>query len=247
MKQPPKYFARVIALLFAGIFLLVSGGFSHTANELKQLTGAWHTSEGSVEQSLIIADGYCMLTQYDRVNKKYMHSFGGPITTSGKEIIIKVEFNSSDKLQVGKTLSYSYSINNNLLTSDISGSALQWKRTDDGKSELAGNWRITQRRQEGKMAELPLRSRRTLKLLTATRFQWAAINIETGEFSGTGGGTYTFANGKYTEHIEFFSRDNSRVGASLSFDGKIENGHWIHSGLSSKGDPIYEIWSRMKE
>jgi hypothetical protein len=63
---------------------------------------------------------------------------------------------------------------------------------------------------------------------------------------GTGGGTYTFANGKYTEHIEFFSRDSSRVGAALTFDGKLENGDWHHSGLSSKGDPIYEVWSRKK-
>src|SRR5574343_326746 len=82
------------------------------------------------------------------------------------------------------------------------------------------------------------------KLLTGTRFQWFAINIETGEFSGTGGGTYQFINGKYTENIEFFSRDSSRVGASLQFSAKIEEGKWHHSGLSSKGDPIYEIWTR---
>ncbi|MCH5689221.1 hypothetical protein LWM68_36260 [Niabella sp. W65] len=95
------------------------------------------------------------------------------------------------------------------------------------------------------MADIPLRPRRTLKLLTATRFQWAAINVETGEFSGTGGGTYTFKDGKYTEHIEFFSRDSSRVGMSLTFDGRLEGGNWIHSGKSSKGDPIYEVWGTL--
>jgi hypothetical protein len=118
------------------------------------------------------------------------------------------------------------------------------KRVDDGKGQLAGNWRITSRKQGETMNEIPLRPRRTLKLLTGTRFQWMAINIESGEFSGTGGGTYTFVNGKYTENIEFFSRDSSRVGVSLTFDGKVENGHWHHSGLSSKGDPIQEIWSK---
>ena len=96
------------------------------------------------------------------------------------------------------------------------------------------------------MIEIPLRARHTLKLLTASRFQWAAINRETGDFSGTGGGTYSFANGKYTEHIEFFSRDSSRVGASLIFEDKLEDGNWIHSGLSSKGDPIYEVWARWR-
>ncbi len=241
-----KYAVKVVSLLalFAGVS--VPQSFSGIYNDPAALNGAWHTTEGSIEQSLIIADGYCMLTRYDRINKKFIHSFGGALTTTGNQISLKVEFNSNDKLQVGKTLSHEYSISNNILSSTISGSAMQWQRTDDGKSGLAGNWRITQRKQGDKMGDIPLRPRRTLKLLTATRFQWAAINIETGEFSGTGGGTYTFANGKYTEHIQFFSRDSTRVGASLSFDGKIENGNWIHSGLSSKGDPIYEIWSRMK-
>lgn len=111
---------------------------------------------------------------------------------------------------------------------------------------MAGVWRITGRKQGDEMAQMPLRDRRTLKILSGTRFQWVAINIKTGEFSGTGGGRYTFENGKYTEHIEFFSRDNTRVGASLTFDGKVENGQWHHSGLSSAGSPIYEIWSKLE-
>ena len=57
---------------------------------------------------------------------------------------------------------------------------------------------------------------------------------------------YEFANGKYTEHIEFFSRDSSRVGASLSFVGKLENGEWHHSGLSSTGEKISETWGRVE-
>ena len=80
--------------------------------------------------------------------------------------------------------------------------------------------------------------------MSSSRFQWTAINTETGEFFGTGGGYYTFKDGKYTEHIEFFSRDASRVGSSLTFDAELKNGDWHHSGMSSKGDPIYEIWSR---
>ncbi|MBK8310764.1 MAG: hypothetical protein IPL04_07545 [Chitinophagaceae bacterium] len=57
---------------------------------------------------------------------------------------------------------------------------------------------------------------------------------------------YTLKDGKYTETIEFFSRDSSRVGASLSFDYSLKEGVWIHQGLSSKGAPIYEEWSRLK-
>lgn len=85
--------------------------------------------------------------------------------------------------------------------------------------------------------------RKTMKILSGTRFQWIAYNTETKEFFGTGGGTYTTTNGKYVENIDFFSRDNSRVGASLQFDFVLEDGEWHHKGLSSKGDPIHEIWT----
>jgi hypothetical protein len=87
-------------------------------------------------------------------------------------------------------------------------------------------------------------ARKTIKIMTGDRFQWAAINTATGEFFGTGGGTYTFKDGRYTEQIEFFSRDSSRVGMSLNFEGKVTDGDWHHRGKSSKGDPIYEIWSK---
>lgn len=82
-----------------------------------------------------------------------------------------------------------------------------------------------------------------MKILSGTRFQWIACNVETKEFFGTGGGNYTTLNGKYTENIEFFSRDSTRVGMSLTFDFSLENGEWRHKGLSSKGDPIDEVWT----
>jgi hypothetical protein len=84
-------------------------------------------------------------------------------------------------------------------------------------------------------------------MLSDNRFQWIAFNSETAEFFGTGGGTYTAKGGKYTENIEFFSRDSSRVGAQLTFDFKREGNNWHHSGLSSTGNPINEIWQRQPD
>jgi hypothetical protein len=94
------------------------------------------------------------------------------------------------------------------------------------------------------MQEITPGARRTMKILSGTRFQWIAYNTDTKEFFGTGGGTYTTEKGKYTENIQFFSRDNSRVGQSLEFDFSLEDGNWRHKGLSSKGDPIDEVWTK---
>ena len=88
--------------------------------------------------------------------------------------------------------------------------------------------------------------RKTIKWLSGTRFQWAAFNPQTKQFFGTGGGTYTLQNGKYTEHIEFFSRNADRVGTQVTFDYEVKNGDWHHRGLSTAGNKIYEIWAREK-
>ena len=87
------------------------------------------------------------------------------------------------------------------------------------------------------------RPRKTMKILSGTRFQWIAYNTETKQFMGTGGWSYITVDGKYTENIEFFSRDDSRVGASLEFDFSFVDDNWHHQGFSSKGDPMHEIWS----
>lgn len=211
------------------------------------LQGAWQFSYGNSDYSVLMEDGYCMLAQYNPKEKKFTNTYGGPYRLEGDKLKITIQFNSSNKAEVGNTQEHSYKILGDELIINSDGYESKWKRVDAGNKNLAGNWRITQRKQGDKMVNIQLGARRTLKLLTSTRFQWAAVNIETGEFFGTGGGTYTFNEGKYTENLEFFSRDSSRVGMSLTFDGQIENGRWIHSGKSSKGDPVYEIWERLKD
>jgi hypothetical protein len=91
------------------------------------------------------------------------------------------------------------------------------------------------------------RPRKTMKILSGTRFQWIAFDTEKKEFKGTGGGTYTTVDGKYSEKIEFFSRDISRVGMSLEFNFGTENGDWIHQGKTSKGAALHEIWTKRKK
>lgn len=150
--------------------------------------------------------------------------------------------------RVGQETRTPIELKNGMLIFKESTESLEWKRIDDGApGQLAGAWLITGRKVNDEMHTIKPGARRTMKILSGTRFQWIAYNAETKEFFGTGGGTYTTQNGKYTEHIDFFSRDNSRVGASLEFDFSLEDGNWRHKGLSSKGDPIDEVWTKREK
>jgi hypothetical protein len=208
------------------------------------LKGAWMLKENAGEQVLIFIDNYFTHTAYSSSSKKFVSTQGGKYRVDGNKIFIHFEFSTPDKNTVGTEAPFNYTIQANKLTIDINGTKSTWTRTDDGTGPLAGNWQITGRVQGDKMNEMKPGARKTIKVLSGSRFQWAAINTETKEFSGSGGGNYTFKDGKYTENIEFFSRDSSRVGAALTFEGSIENGKWIHKGMSSRGEKIHEIWSR---
>jgi hypothetical protein len=122
---------------------------------------------------------------------------------------------------------------------------MKMNRIDNGTpGKLHGAWLMSGRIRDGETKQRDMTSpRKTMKLLSGTRFQWIAYNTETKEFKGTGGGTYVTKNGEYTENIEFFSKDDSRVGASLEFDYSLVEGEWHHKGFSSKGDAMHEIWA----
>ena len=211
------------------------------------LNGAWELQDGEVEQVLIFMDGYFTHTVYDKESKQFIQTRGGSYVNDKNKLTVNYEFDTKNKEKVGQSISYAIGWVNHQLTANISEKQEIWKRIDGGTSGLSGLWKITARKQEGDLVAIhQTGTRKTVKILTNTRFQWAAIDPGTKQFMGTGGGTYKFNNGKYTENIEFFSRDSSRVGSALTFDGKLENGDWHHSGASSKGDPIYEVWSRKK-
>lgn len=230
---------------FIMVFIVMA--FSNRLLPLQQsLTGAWHLKQGSTEEVLIFQDGYFSHTTFDKANKKFISTYGGSYKTRGNDLKLKIEFDTRNKEDVSKEKQFSHTISGNQLSANINGSQQSWTRIDEGKDNLAGVWRITGRMVDGKVNQMQRGDRKTLKLLSGTRFQWMAINPATKEFFGTGGGTYTFINGKYTENIEFFSRDSSRVGASLTFDGSVKDEVWNHSGKSSKGDPLNELWTKEK-
>lgn len=225
--------------LFSVLFTLLLPA----ANAQDVLTGAWEKVNGNAAREVaVFQDGYYMHTVF--TDKEFLSTRGGPYNYADDKMKAKIEFDTKDTATIGTLENTGFQV-------DVDGNAVwkgnKWKRIDNGTGDLSGNWRITGRMQNGQMAQIGSRgARKTLKILSGTRFQWAAINPDTKQFSGTGGGTYTFENGVYTENIEFFSRDNNRVGASLNFEGEVSGDEWKHSGKSSTGNPIAEIWTREK-
>ena len=210
------------------------------------LRGAWEMlpeNSTSNEKSVMIAtQNYLSIAVFEK--NVYIRTYGGSYEINDNGLTLTLEFNDKHPESVGTKITYKYTRNGDTFSIENQAKTT-WKRIDEGSDALAGNWRITAREgQDGKMNEMKRGARKTLKICSGTRFQWMAINPETKEFSGTGGGTYTLKDGKYTETLEFFSRDNSRVGASLGFDAKVESNKWQHSGKSSKGDKVNEIWEK---
>lgn len=219
------------------LFLLVN--ISVKAQSLK---GAWQNTDKETTTTIIATDTYLTVNVYDLAGKKFIESWGGKyIVGATNETFMEIEFHSQNPAVVNSSQSY----NINLKKKTLEFNDKKFQKLDFAKENaLSGLWRITARANEkGEISEMKPGPRKTLKIMAGGYFQWFAINTQTREFSGTGGGRYTLVNGKYTEKIEFFSRDNNRVGAELSFDAAVNGKEWTHSGKSSKGDPVKEIWT----
>lgn len=229
---------KLIALLAATGLLLAFAKLPQTQ------PAAWEYRKGDTTITLLMADGFAMVSKYNTEKKHYYGTYGGPYTMANNKLEMQVQFAHPDTALFKKTIGFSFLADGSTARSNLAGSTETWNKLAVAENALDGNWRIREILRGTTMEPLPLRARRTLKLLAGGRFQWAAINTETGEFFGTGGGAYTFAPGKYTETLYFFSRDSNRVGATLQFKDSLQQGAWLHTGRSSKGDTLREVWMR---
>lgn len=194
---------------------------------------------------MIITDRVFSVATYDITGKRFISSFGGTWHIEGNKLIRKIEWNSKDSLQVGKEIADDVQITDGKLL--IKQTNETWNRLDDGKSgALMGAWVITGNFSDDKVSKRPnpFYPRRTMKVLSGKYFHWIAYNVANKTFINAGGGTYTTANGKYTENIEFFTKTPESIGKSLSFGYSFVNGDWRHKGEKSTGGPLDECWSR---
>lgn len=231
-------------ILFSTLGLLPF--FSLSAQDIQ---GAWESDRSlgdgvQLQHVAIVAGDFFSEAIYEKATGKFLDTRGGSYALRDGILELTFEYSVQDPNLVGSTVSLSLALSDGQMIVD----GTSWTRIDaGGPGELSGAWLISGRQRDG---EIQMREtsgpRKTMKILSGTRFQWIAYNTETKAFMGTGGGTYTTVDGTYTEKIGFFSRDDSRVGATLPFGYEIRDGHWHHSGKSSKGDPIYEVWSKRK-
>ena len=186
-------------------------------------------SENGIINRIIIDNNYLVMTSYKDDSNKFIKTIGGFYNKQGNRFNMSLEFNSNFK-------------NDSISKIEIEKKA-NWKKISLKKNDLQGKWLMVGRVRNGNEQRRNLdRPRKTMKFLINGYFQWIAFNTETFQFSGSGGGKYITKDGKYIESIEYFSRDDSKVGLNLEFDYELINKEWNHKGFSSKGDPLHEIW-----
>jgi hypothetical protein len=224
------------ALVFPmGMYLLSAQVPSGVYRYTEQADGA------NTVHEVKLKDGYLIYSVFENDPPKFVKTLGGFFNTENDSLVVQLEFNSDHDSNPGKRIAYSYGMEGKDLV--LNGKTLRAQPAVE--QALDGMWLFATRGPDtGQERRGDSNPRKTLKLLLDGHFQWIAYQTDTMEFSGTGGGTFTAENGTYTENIIFFSRDNSRVGASLQFKYEIDGSDWHHKGQNSKGEPMYEVWER---
>ena len=199
--------------------------------------GAWERyyedeSGTKIKSVVIFSEKFQSIVMFNAESGEFIYSNGGTWELNENMMTEKVEFDTANSERVGDIVTFKVEITNNKLV--LPDANWNFTRIDDGTpGDLNGAWLMSGRYRNGqKQIRDTNKPRKTMKILSGTRFQWIAYDTEKKEFKGTGGGTYTTTRGKYSETIEFFSRDNSKVGKNLEFNYKLEDGEWTHKGLS---------------
>ena len=180
---------------------------------------------------------YIVETVFNTSTGEFEFTRGG-FYSGKKNLNVDFEFNSNFKNDSIKKILYT--------------NTKKWKKVSLLKQKLQGKWLMAGRvTDEGEKRRDLNRSRKTMKILIDGFFQWIAFDTSNFRFFGSGGGSYNteYENpqkGGYTEKIQFFSRDNNKVGLILPFKYNLRGEDWYHKGLNSKGGELHEIWHLRK-
>ncbi len=225
-------------LINIGLFICMS----ITANA-QSLNGVYFSEKDSVQHELKIQNEYLVHSVYQKSPAKFIKTLGGFYKIVNDTLVVQLEFNSEyakDSISVARI---PIKVDGNQIV--FTNNAMVFKQSEQLNQALDNLWLFGTRGPDtGQQRRGDTSTRKTLKFLIDGRFQWIAYDTKGMQFKGSGGGSYTAIDGKYTEHIEYFSRDNTRVGARLVFDYQTKGNDWHHTGKNSKGKPMYEIWQQ---
>ena len=183
-----------------------------------------------IEHRILMDKEYFVETQFTSNPNQFIKTLGGFYQKKGNDLMVALEFNSN--------------FSNDSLKHIMINNQNQWEKISKNSLPLQGKWLMAGRVNGNQERRRDVnRPRKTMKILVDGYFQWIAFNTASFSFLGTGGGSYAAAEITYTETIDYFSRDNNKVGISLGFDYIKKGMDWHHKGFSSKGDPLHEIWT----
>ena len=228
-------FSLILALFFT---LSLNAQFS---------PGVFMSTNDATTYELKLTEEYFVLSTYKTSPAEFLQTIGGYYTAEDGMIKVDLEFNSDYEKDSIRHVDIPYKATEGLLIFNLAENIV-FQPNASPAQDLDGSWLFATRGPDtGQDRRGEESARKTMKFLLDGRFQWIAYHTETMKFSGTGGGSYSSKDGRYIESIEYFSRDNSRVGAELGFDYETKGNDWHHTGLNSKGEPLYEIWAKRLE
>lgn len=183
-------------------YLMLLFAVSLFVPELKaqDLQGAWERSYrsesgDSLRQVVIFADGYQASAIYHATDGTFVETNGGGWLLDGNIMTEFIEFHSTKPELVNTEVTFEVRIAESEI--EITDRNLVYHRIDDGTpGELQGAWLMSGRVRDGETQYRDTsQPRKTMKILSGTRFQWIAYHTEDRTFLGTGGGSYTTQNG----------------------------------------------------
>jgi len=158
----------------------------------QNIIGAWEgyseSEKGEQIRSVVIfADGYQVMTSFEAETGKFIATNGGSWRLAGDTMTEKIEFDTTNPERVGTEISFKVIITDAEM--EIVGSDIKLKRIDNGTpGKLQGAWLMSGRIRDGKTQMRDTSGpRKTMKVLSETRFQWIPYNTETKQFMETGG------------------------------------------------------------
>ena len=156
------------------------------------IEGAWESSQGENRTIMIIASRYFSAAVYHKTSGAYLGTCGGTWKIE-RDVFKEVhEFNTLTPAWVGTELKSQISVQEKILVFTTKDEVETFTRIDNGTpGQLAGAWIITGRTTSSGLQKITPGPRKTMKILSGTRFQWIAYHTETKEFFGTGGGKRT--------------------------------------------------------